>query len=130
MRYLAIDYGEKYIGLAISDENGDIALPYKTLENKNQDFVFNSIQEVCKKEKIQKIVVGLSLSKQMKLTAQAKITKEFAKELEKFLKLPIEFENELFSTKIIEKNFGRTKRINEAAATIILQSWIDRNRNN
>jgi len=64
----------------------------------------------------------------MRITNQAKIIKKFKKELEKFLQLSVEFENELFSTKIIEKNFGKTKRINEAAAAVILQSWIDRNK--
>lgn len=128
MKLLGIDFGEKYIGLAISDKNDEFAFPYKTLENKNQEFILKSLQEICKKEKIKKIIIGLPLSKQMKVTGQTKIVKEFAQRLEKFLKLPIEFENELFSTKIIEKNFGKSKRINEAAAAVILQSWIDRSR--
>lgn len=126
MRLLGIDYGEKYIGLAISDEKKEMAFPFKTLENKGQEFVFKELKEICKSVKIEKIIIGLPLNKEMRVTLQGKIIKKFAQELEKFLKISVEFENELFSTKIIEKNFGKNKRINEAAAAILLQSWIDR----
>jgi len=49
MRFLGIDYGEKYIGLAISDENGIFAFPYKTLENINKEFIFKSKKKKLKK---------------------------------------------------------------------------------
>lgn len=125
MRYLGIDYGEKYIGLAISDENGKIAFPFKTLENKNKDSVLKEIKNICDLKKIKKIIIGFPLNKQMRQTSQTKIVKKFADVLAK-LNMSIEFENELFSTKLIEKNFGKSKRINEAAAAVILQSWLDR----
>lgn len=126
MNYLGIDFGEKYIGIAISYNNQKIAFPYKTLENKDENLVFKNIKDICDLKNIKKIIVGLPLNKQMKITQEAIVIKKFTKRLKKFLKLPIEFENELFSTKIIEKSFGKSKRINEAAAAVILQSWIDK----
>lgn len=129
MRYLAIDYGKKYIGIAISDENGSIAFPLKTLENKKTR-IFKEIKNICREKKVEKIIIGLPLDKKMQLTQQAKIIKNFAKKLENFLKTPIDFENEIFTTKLVEKNLGKkNKRINEAAASLILQTWIDRNIN-
>lgn len=61
-RTLAIDYGEKRIGLAISDEYGKFALPYEAIENKNLKCVADEIEKIIAKEGISKIVVGLPKS--------------------------------------------------------------------
>lgn len=61
-RILAIDYGEKRIGLAISDEYGKFALLYEVIENKNLKFVVDEIGKIIEKEGVGKIVVGLPKS--------------------------------------------------------------------
>ena len=64
MKILAIDYGKKWIGLAVSDDERKLAFPYKTLENNSK--LFPALNEIIKKEDIYKIVIGLPLNKQMK----------------------------------------------------------------
>lgn len=61
-RILAIDYGEKRIGLAITDENARLALPYEVIENKGLEFVVDEVKEIIEKEDVGKIVVGLPKS--------------------------------------------------------------------
>ncbi|MFH1564399.1 MAG: Holliday junction resolvase RuvX [bacterium] len=61
-RILAIDYGEKRIGLAVTDENARLALPYEVIENKNLKFVVDEIKKIVENEGADKIVVGLPKS--------------------------------------------------------------------
>lgn len=74
MKILAIDYGKKWIGLAISDDNNRLAFPYKTLENNEK--LFSELNGVIKKEEIYKIVIGLPLNKKMKPTRQTAETEK------------------------------------------------------
>lgn len=130
MKILAIDYGRKWIGLAISDDpppffkgwGGRLAFPYKTLEN--SPGVFSVLNEIVKKEDVYKIVIGLPLNKQMKPTQQTTETENWASELIKKVEVPIDFENEIFTSKAADK-LG-TKNQHSAAAAIFLQSYLDR----
>ena len=60
MKYLGIDYGKKNIGLAISDSAGKVAMPFGILNN-NQNFL-QKLSQLLITEKIDKIVIGLSLN--------------------------------------------------------------------
>lgn len=119
MRYLGIDYGEKRIGLALSDESGKIAMPYGVANS------FNKILSLLKKEKVGKIVIGLPVSFSGRESAQALETKKFAEALKKKVKLPIELENEVLSTKIASR-FSSNGQIDASSAAIILQSYLDK----
>ncbi|KKQ91160.1 MAG: Resolvase holliday junction-type YqgF-like protein [Candidatus Azambacteria bacterium GW2011_GWA2_39_10] len=74
MRVLAVDYGKKWIGLAISDDNRRLAFAYETLENDKK--LFFILNEIVKKEEIYKIVIGLPLNKKMKPTRQTAETEK------------------------------------------------------
>ena len=120
MRFLGIDYGEKRIGLAISDEDGKIAFPYGVVGS------FSKIISLAKKEKINKIIIGLPISFSGQESAQALKIRRFAEALQKKVKLPIEFENEVLTTKIASYGSKRDK-IDASSAAIILQSYLDKN---
>lgn len=122
MKILAIDYGLKWIGLAISDSERKLAFPYKTLENKR--IIFSILNEIVKKEEIYKIVVGLPLNKQMKPTRQTAETENWTEELIKKVEVPIDFENEIFTSKAADKLGAKNQHA--AAAAIFLQSYLDR----
>lgn len=122
MKILAIDYGEKWIGLAISDDDRKLAFAYKTLENNQK--IFSTLNEIVKKEEIYKIVIGLPLNKEMKPTRQTAETENWAKEIIKKVEIPIDFENEIFTSKAADK-LG-TKNQHAAAAAIFLQSYLER----
>ena len=122
MKILAIDYGKRWIGLAISDDGRRLAFTYKTLINDKK--LFSALNEIIKKEEIYKIVIGFPLNKQMKTTQQTVETENWARELIKKVELPIDFENEIFTSKSAEKQGAKNQHA--AAAVIFLQDYLDR----
>ena len=124
MKILGIDYGAKWVGLAVSDDNRRMAFAYKTLENNKK--LFSDLNEIVKKEEIYKIVIGLPLNKQMKPTRQTAETENWARELIKKVEIPVDFENEIFTSKAADKLGAKNQHA--AAAAIFLQSYLDRSR--
>jgi putative holliday junction resolvase len=88
MNLLALDFGQKNIGLALSIKG--VTFPLKTV--KNNITTFEEIRKVCQEYQIEKLIVGLS-SGQM-----AQKTLSFVEKLEKMLKLPIETVDETLTT--------------------------------
>ena len=122
MKILSIDYGQKWMGLAISDDERKLAFPYKTLEN-NSKF-FSILNEIIKKEEVYKIIIGLPLNKKMKPTAQTTEVENWAEKLITKVEVSLDFENEIFTSKEAEKS--NAKNVHSAAAAIILQSYLDK----
>ena len=130
MKILAIDYGKKWIGIAISDDpppffkgwGGKLAFPYKTLENNEK--LFSELNDIIKKEEIYKIVIGLPLNKEMKPTAQTEEVERWAEKLARQINISLEFYNEIFTTKEAEKSGAKNQH--SAAAAILLQSYLDK----
>ena len=122
MKILGIDYGAKWIGLAISDDGRRLAFAYKTLENNSK--IFSILNEIVKKEEIYKIVIGLPLNKEMKPTRQTAETENWAGELITKVEVQIDFENEIFTSKAADKLGAKNQHA--AAAAIFLQSYLDR----
>ena len=122
MKILAIDYGAKWIGVAISDDERRLAFTYKTLENDSK--IFSVLNEIVKKEDIYKIVIGLPRNLKMKSTQQTAETENWASELIKKVEVPIDFENEIFTSKAADKLGAKNQHA--AAAAIFLQSYLDR----
>ncbi len=123
MKILGIDYGAKWMGFAISDDERKMAFPYATLENNSR--FFSRLNEIIKKESIYKIVIGLPLNKKMKATSQTTEVENWAEKLIKEVDLPIDFENEIFTSKAADTY--KAKNRHSAAAAILLQSYLDRN---
>jgi len=122
MKVLGVDYGLKWIGVAISDDERKIAFPYETLENNSR--FFSRLNEIIKKEEIYKIVIGLPLNKKMKATSQTVEVEKWAEKLIKEVDLPIDFENEIFTSKIADEYSAKNRH--STAAAILLQSYLDR----
>ncbi|MFA5051350.1 MAG: Holliday junction resolvase RuvX [Patescibacteria group bacterium] len=125
MNILAIDYGNQHIGLAIADSKLKIVFPYKVLENQGDKFLFDSLQEIVKKEKIEKIIVGRPMGMQNNLTDQTKITDEFVQKLKKAIELPIEIFDERLTSKLaLSLSKGGEGNIHSGSAMIILQDYL------
>lgn len=130
MRVAAIDYGSKRIGLAISDENKRIALPWTIV-----DAGRNPIQNVLctlkpRLHEIELILVGLPLLMSGVSGEMAEAAKAFAAALQKELTIPIKMWDERLSSKQIERDLplrrkGRSITIDSAAAALFLQSFLD-----
>lgn len=128
---LAIDFGTKRIGLAITYSS--LVEPLVILDNDKE--VFNNLLEIIKEEKIEQILIGISEAE------MAKKTKVFAKQLEKKLdkeltgKIPFYFFDESFSSKNVEqrlrqKGIKASKRkghIDHYAAALFLEEWLESN---
>ncbi|MBI2451398.1 MAG: Holliday junction resolvase RuvX [Parcubacteria group bacterium] len=124
MRYLGVDFGTKKIGLAISDEKGQMAFPLQTILYKSDRFVFARLKEIVEKNQIERIVAGLPVSIQKTQTDISKKVERFAQKLSQSTDLSVDFEREFMTTKIAK--ISSSKKIDEASAALILQSYLDR----
>lgn len=136
MKYLGVDYGSKNIGLAISDEEGMMAFPYKKIKNNN--FLIDTIHNICGEEDIEAIVIGESENNAGSPNEIMKDIKIFAEKLNLEIGLPNYFEKEFMTS--LHANISKTKSIFNArkikveknskddakAATLILQRFLDR----
>lgn len=119
MRYLGIDYGEKRIGLALSDPEGRIAFPHATVGR------LEDICAVIPQQEVGAIIIGLPLALDGADTDETRMVRAFAARLAELLPLPVVFENEMFTTKIAEAH-SATEHADAAAAALILQSYLDK----
>lgn len=133
MKILSIDYGNKRIGLAISDENKKLASRFLTLENRSQKKSIAEIKKITLEKNIQKIIVGIPIG----LRGESKQTqdiKRLSAKLSENISVPIIEINEVFTSKMAEKNLLqagiKSKNIKEIidqeAARIILQDYLNR----
>ncbi len=137
MKYLGLDLGTKTIGLAVSDKTGLIATSYNVLHhNNNPESCLDELKFIIKTLNIEALVLGLPKNMNNTLGLRAEETLKFKNFLEKELRLPIYLEDERLTTKsaeslLLEGDTSRKKRkkiIDKVAATIILQSFLDRRR--
>lgn len=126
MRYLGIDYGDKRIGIALSDDEGRIAFPKKVIANRGEERVLEELRAVATDEKVSEVVVGLPVSLDGRETEITKKALQFVDILRRELKLPIHLENEMFTTRMVHHAGVARKHVDEAAAALILQSYLDK----
>ncbi|MEK7560946.1 MAG: Holliday junction resolvase RuvX [Patescibacteria group bacterium] len=128
MRYLGIDYGEKRIGLALSDKDGKIAFPYATIaaRGRKDTRIFPALRVIIDREKISAIILGLPRAADGRDTKQTAAVRGFAEKLKKSFSLPVEYENEILTTRMAAKVGIPKEERDAAAAAIILQSYLDR----
>ena len=122
MRYLGIDYGGKRVGIALTDEGGRMAFPYGIMINDAK--IFSRIRELCEKETVGKIILGLPLDLQGRETAMTKEVRDFGSKLREETGLEIILQNEMLSTKEAEHIQGRNAKIDASAAALILDSYL------
>jgi len=127
--YLAIDYGKAKVGLAMADSETKIAFAYKTLDNDKD--LFQKLAEIVEEENIKSVIIGIpSYINKKEVEYDGETLGKKLKELLPFVK--IEYQNEMFTTKIaqanlIERGVKGIKKYDDAeAARIILQSWLDK----
>lgn len=136
MKYLGLDLGTRTLGIAISDLTHTIATTYKTIryEEGNYEFLINQLDEIIKKENIEKIILGLPKNMNNTLGESANRCLSFKEKIENELKLEVIMQDERLTTieatnYMIEANISRKKRkqkIDSLAANIILQTYLDR----
>ena len=124
MKYLGIDFGSKRVGLSVTDENGQMAFPYSVILNNEKLLI--EVEKIIAKENIKVIVIGESKNFAMEPNKIMKEIEEFKKTLEEKIKLPIYLEPEFMTSSQAELIQGKNQMHDASAATIVLQSYIDR----
>ncbi len=127
MRYLGIDYGTKRVGVAVSDEGGTMAFPYAILENVKG--LVGEMKTICAHEDVEAIVIGESVDYKGSPNVIKKEVDRFITELRLVLNIPIIEEREFLSTQQARFYQTKRKRVDDSAAAIILQSYLDRKNN-
>jgi len=133
-RYLAIDVGNRRIGVAVSDELGLTAQPVLTLERRSsrrEDL--RSLARLCRRFGVAGIVVGNPLHLSGDSNSQAAKTQAFATELGGLTGLPIHLWDERLTSReahqiLYEAGHARQEHrgvVDQVAATLILQSFLD-----
>lgn len=126
-RILGIDYGEKRIGLAISDEEHTFAFELEIWPA--QDF-FKRITEFVNEREIEKIILGYPLNLKGHQTAKTAEVLKFKEKLESILppQTAVELLDERFSSKMAGKIAGTSKNIDALSAQIFLQNYLNINK--
>jgi len=133
LKVLAVDPGEKRIGLAISDDLGVIANPLVVLHHVSREKDAQGIMKIAREKKAEKIIIGSSYNEVNLLTPEGRKAEKLADAICNMGFTDVELWDEFESTKTAQKTrremgVKRSKRkghLDELAATIILQSYLD-----
>ena len=134
MKYLGLDLGTKTLGLAIS--NGKIASSLKTIRYEDIDKLILELESVISEYNIDLLVLGLPKNMNNTIGPRALETLEFKEKLEK-LNYKVVLQDERLSTVsahnyMLKADLSRKKRkekVDSLAATIILQTYLDKENN-
>ena len=133
MRILAVDHGEKRIGLAISDPTGTIANPLTVVKHVSRAIDAAQVATIASEHEAGLIVIGQSFDEDGQPNLAGRRAARFAETLQSQTDIPIQMWDESFSTQIaraarIQMGVSRKQRaghLDEIAATVILQSYLE-----
>ena len=137
MIYLGLDLGSKTLGLAISDRTSTIATSLEVLRYHDYDELLDKLSKIVESRKVDSFVLGNPLTLDGSISKRSEITFEFKKLLEEKFGKEVIMQDERLSTVEAErmlisndeKRKNRKKVIDKVAATIILQGYLDRSKN-
>ena len=133
MRILAIDPGEKHLGVAISDPNGIIANPLTILKHISRVIDAAAIAQLANEHQAGLILVGQALDDEGQATPQSRRAVRLAEAIQLQTSLPVQLWDESGSTQAARQArlaMGVSRRLrrghlDDLAATVILQSYLD-----
>ena len=131
---VGLDFGEKTIGVALSDSLLSVATPQETIRRKKFGLDSARLLEICSKREVGGLVLGLPRNMDGSEGPRCQSTRAFARNLSRVTELPIGFWDERLSTvaaerALLEADTSRAKRaelIDHVAASYILQGALDR----
>lgn len=133
MRILALDVGDKRIGVAVSDPLGILATPLTTIERTSDNNAIDAVLEIVEEQGAREIVVGLPISLRGGFSEQTRSVATFTRKLKERSPIPVNTADERYSTLEAERLLSQSKpkrarsrgEIDAAAAAVILQSYLD-----
>lgn len=136
MRVIGLDLGNRTVGIALSDYLGIIANPVGTFRFEEQDLdsALEQVVTVIKENQVEKIVLGLPKNMNGTIGPQAEYCLKFKEMLEEATKLEVIMIDERLTSRqadviMLKADMSRQKRkknVDKLAATIILQTYLDR----
>ncbi len=124
-RVLGIDYGEKRIGLALSDESLTIARELDVLSPKE---FWKTLGQLIRNQQISKIVLGWPLNMSGEMTDKTREVEDFKLKVENKIGLPVEVIDERLSSQMASGIIQGNKNIDSMAAQILLQNYLNKNK--
>lgn len=136
MRIMGLDIGTKTIGVAISDSLGLTAQGLTTIRRKNREVDLAVLKKLAQQHGVEQLVVGLPRNMNGTCGPQAARVREFGGKIERELGLPVYFYDERLTTVaadrvLLEADLSRKRRrkvVDQVAASLILQGFLDRQR--
>jgi len=130
LRILALDVGERRIGVAVSDPTGTLATPHGVIQRRSKAEDFAQVARLVAELGAQRVVVGLPLTTGGEMGRQARRVARYAQALAGALTVPVDLHDESFSTvaaQALLAEGGRKPRtpIDAAAAAVILQEYLE-----
>jgi len=126
MRLLGIDYGSKRIGIALSDDGGEFAIPVIVIENTKNNI--KEIVDLANKNLVKEIVIGESKNYKGEDNAIMEKSLELKNKLEE-KGFKVYMEPEFMTSMNAERFQGKNDMLDASAAALILQSYLDRRKN-
>ena len=130
MRVMAIDYGKKRVGIAITDPLGIISQPFLTIEMKSPKELIKRLKFIVQEKDVGLILVGNPLSHNGNSTNMSQEVLAFVKRLRKAVTVEVKLWDERFTSQYAEnilKDVGLKKKnvqIDQIAASLILDEYI------
>ena len=132
-RLIGIDHGKKNIGIAISDENHNIATPLTTIEFTQLKHFLIDIKNIINENNVEAIVVGNPINMDGSIGPRAQSAKDFSKSLTEQLSIPVTLWDERLSSEGAYKGMSelsinvtkKQKKLDENSAAFILQGFLD-----
>lgn len=135
MKYLGLDLGSRTLGIAVSDKTGTIASSYGTIRhNEEYDSLLVRVKELVEELEIEAVVLGFPKNMNNTIGPKGELSLDFKEKLEKIIQVSVYLQDERLTTKsatdmLIQGNVSRKNRkkvVDSVAATIILQTYLDR----
>jgi putative holliday junction resolvase len=136
MRALGIDFGERRIGIAVSDPEGRFAMPLTTIERRNDRSAIRAIEEIALREEVGLLVIGEPVGLEGQRGPAAERARRFGERLAERMGLPLRVVGEALTTveateRLRQAGFDPRKdpaRLDAVAAQILLQEALDAER--
>ena len=125
MRVLALDYGAARTGVAVSDATGTLARPVCVVARAAAEPGLERLAELVAEHEAELVVVGLPLTLKGEHGEQARETAAFVEALRGRLDVPVETEDERFTTTLAQQTGGRAPE-DALAAAHLLQGCLER----
>jgi putative Holliday junction resolvase len=133
-RIIALDLGEKRVGVAISDPTLTIAQPFRTILFKNLKSLAEKLKEIVEKHEVEMIVIGFPLTLKGKYSKKTVEIQEIYEKLKSQIPTPIQLYDERLTTTLAHNTMHQLNRkpskerdkIDQLAAMHLLQNYLDR----